>query len=191
MLRCAITSGDFPARHGKRWASQGVELVQLRAKTLEAGGLATLGRTILNDIALAGYGHTQLLVNGRADVAAAIGAAGVHLTAAPDELTPADVRRVFTHAGRSRPVVSVSCHTADEVCRARDNGAEYILFGPVFEKRVGDELVSEGVGLQRLREACHLARAVPVLALGGITAATTDLCIAAGAAGVAGIRLFD
>jgi thiamine-phosphate pyrophosphorylase len=190
MLRCAITDGEYLGGDAGRWAAEGVDLVQLRAKTLEAGALADLGRWILRDIAETASTHTKLLINGRADVAVAIGADGVHLTAREGELTPQQVRAVFAHAGRPAPLVSVSCHTLEEVARARDQRADYILFGPVFEKRVGDEVVQGGVGLERLHEACGTAASVPVLALGGVTQQTIPFCLQAGARGIAGIRLF-
>jgi thiamine-phosphate pyrophosphorylase len=64
------------------------------------------------------------------------------------------------------------------------------LFGPVFEKRVDGEMVGKGVGLEKLQEACNEAGNTPVLALGGVTWPRAELCIEAGASGVAGIRLF-
>lgn len=191
MLRCAITDGRYLSGDARRWAAEGVDFVQLRDKTLEAGALAELGRQILDDIAEAKSTRTRLLINGRADVAIAIGAAGVHLTAHKDELTPDDVRRAFALAGKDRPIVGVSCHALDEVQRAKENRADYILFGPVFEKRVDGELVSEGVGLDRLREACDLAKDVPVLALGGVTPESAISCISVGAAGFAAVRAFS
>lgn len=190
MLRCAITDGQYVVGDATRWCADGVDFVQLRDKTLEAGALANLGRRILEDVAEAKSSRAKLLINGRADVAIAIGAAGVHLTAHKHELTPDDVRRVFGYAGKGLPIVGVSCHTLDEIKGAKENRADYILFGPVFEKHVAGELVSEGIGLDRLREACELAQNIPVLALGGVTWASAGLCIAAGAAGFAGIRAF-
>lgn len=190
MLRCAITNGHCLVGDAERWAKNGVDFVQLRAKTLEAGALADLGRSILHDIAESASAQTGLLINGRADVAIAIGAAGVHLTASEDELTPEEVRIVYDHAGLDPPIVSVSCHTLEEVTRARDNKADLILFGPVFEKRVAGEQVSGGVGLSVLAKACKLAEPVRVLALGGVTWQNAGDCIAAGATGIAGIRIF-
>jgi thiamine-phosphate pyrophosphorylase len=78
----------------------------------------------------------------------------------------------------------------EEVRRAAGNGVDLILFGPVFEKRVADVVVVEGLGLDALQEACAAAEGTPVLALGGVTWPRAELCIEAGAAGVAGIRLF-
>ena len=200
MLRYAITQadrfgeGDAARQAGlladaERWAAEGMDYVQLREKDLLAGDLLTLTRGMVTVFRRHG-GRTKLLVNGRADVAVGGGADGVHLTAHPDELTPEQVRRVFALAGVKEPVVSVSAHTLSEVERARDGGADLILFGPVFEKRVGGEVVVEGTGLERLREACVAAGDVPVLALGGVISENACVCLGAGAAGTAGIRLF-
>lgn len=190
MLRYAITDGHYLAGDAARWANEGVDFVQLRAKTLEAGALADLGRSILHDIAETGSTQTKLLINGRADVAIAIGAAGVHLTAHKDELTPQQVRTLYDHAALASPIVSISCHTLEEVTRARDSRADLILFGPVFEKRIDGHVVTDGVGLNVLAEVCKLAEPVRVLALGGVTLQNATDCIAAGAAGIAGIRMF-
>jgi thiamine-phosphate pyrophosphorylase len=190
MLRCAITDGHYLVGAAGRLANNGVEFVQLRDKTLEAGALADLGRSILHDIAETGSTSTKLLINGRADVAIAIGAAGVHLTARADELTAEQVRILYDHADLGSPIVSISCHTLQEVARARDNKADLILFGPVFEKRIDGQVVTDGAGLGVLAKVCKLAEPVPVLALGGVTWQNAADCIAAGAAGIAGIRIF-
>ena len=196
MIRYAVTpralfAGDEvqrsaeQVRHAERWAAEGIDFVQLREKDLEAGALAELAGRLVRAM----RSRTKLLVNGRADVAVAAGAAGVHLTAHPDELTPVQVRQIFGLAGVDAPVISASCHTLAEVERAQDSGVDLILFGPVFEKRVGGEVVLGGVGLEALRRACVAAAPVKVLALGGVTRENAGACINAGAAGVAGIRL--
>jgi thiamine-phosphate pyrophosphorylase len=84
----------------------------------------------------------------------------------------------------------VSCHTPEEVTRARENGADLILFGPIFEKRIDGRVVADGAGLRMLANVCKLAEKVPVLALGGVTSQNATDCIASGAAGIAGIRIF-
>ena len=186
------------------WAAAGVDaagrphFVQVREKDLPAGELAALARKLL---AILGTGDPapKLLVNSRADVAIAVAAAGVHLTAAPGELTPAQVRRLYAATGLPEPIVSVSCHTLADVARAASSepgsAVSLILFGPVFEKVVcaqpiGDQPAAAGSGLDLLRAACAAAAPTPVLALGGITQANTAACLAAGAAGIAAIRLF-
>ena len=190
MLKCAITSGEGWAalEHARRWADEGVDYVQLREKQMAAGELVKLAVAMLE--VLRESGKTKLLVNGRPDVAVAAGADGVHLTAAEGELTVDQVRAVFEAAAAGRPLISVSCHTLEEVRRAVSDGADFLLFGPVFEKRVDGEMVGKGVGLDRLQEASKAADGTPVLALGGITWPRAELCIEAGASGVAGIRLF-
>jgi thiamine-phosphate pyrophosphorylase len=114
----------------------------------------------------------------------------VHLTAHRDELTPQQVRSLFVHARLPSPIVSVSCRTPADIAGARHHAADFILFGPVFEKRVDGEVVARGVGVEALSLACAIAQPVPLLALGGITSENTAACMTAGAAGVAGIRLF-
>jgi thiamine-phosphate pyrophosphorylase len=191
MLRCAITSGDgwTATSQARRWAAEGVEFVQLREKQLGVGELARLAAAMR--VELPAGGKTKLLVNNRTDVAVAAGADGVHLTSRPGELTAEQVRRVFAASGSREPVVSASCHTAAEVRQAVSGRVDLILFGPVFEKRVADEVVVAGVGLEALREACKIAGTTPVLALGGVTEQNAALCVEAGAAGIAGIRLFS
>ncbi len=172
-----------------RWTAAGIDFVQLREKSLGAGELFLLARETLDALGQPSR-RPRLLVNGRPDIAAAAGADGVHLTSRVGELTPAQARQIFAAANLPRCVVSVSCHTIDEVAAARDADADLILLGPVFEKRVGGSVVAPGQGLVQLHRACATAGAVPVLALGGVTSANQDVCLQAGAAGVAGIRLF-
>ena len=201
MVRCAISdcrhlSSDRARARAlllnlaRDWAIAGVELIQLREKDLAAGELLALAQELLQVVRAAGSGSTSLVINGRADVAVAAGADGVHLTGDRDELAPAQVRGLFAHAGLPAPTVTVSCHSMDDVLRATERGADYILFGPVFEKWSGGERLSGGTGLDRLREACAVAGSIPVFALGGVTEENAGMCLEAGAAGIAAIRLF-
>jgi len=175
---------------GRRWAQDGIDYIQLREKKMNAAELTGLARTILEEIATMPQAKTKLLINGRPDVAVAAGAAGVHLTSHPDELTPEQVRTIFAVSTDDAPVISVSCHTLDEVRRAHEARVDLILFGPVFEKRVARQLIQDGSGLKMLEAACRAAEGTPVLALGGVTTENTADCVAAGAAGIAAIRLF-
>ncbi len=188
--RNALEARWLAALH--RWAKDGVDFVQLREKALPAGEIFTLaeqGVRFLGNLPTA-RNRPCLLVNSRADIAAAAGLGGVHLTARLGELRPEQVRGIFGAAGLTGCTVSMSCHNLGEVRAARDAGADLILFGPVFEKRVGDRIVVAGTGLEELARAADLARPVPLLALGGVTPATAPFCLEAGAAGTAGIRLF-
>jgi thiamine-phosphate pyrophosphorylase len=170
----------------KRLAAGGVDFLQLREKDLEAKELIGVARRIIT-VARSGDPALRVLVNGRVDVALAAGADGVHLPSGPEQLTVGQVRRLF--AVRDA-VVSVACHSLAEVERASGDGADLILFSPVFGKQLvsGEELA--GAGLERLAEACHAAGDTPVLALGGVTTENAQACVDAGAGGIAGTRLF-
>ena len=197
MLRYAITSRTvFPGdpRHqlaelvaqAARWASAGIDFIQLREKDLPAATLAGLARRILKTLPIT----TKLLVNSRLDIAIAVDAHGVHLPASPDELTPAQVRHLYAAASLPPPVITVSCHTLAEVARARDSRVDAILFAPVFGKSVSGEMVTPAQGLDQLRAACIVAAPTLVYALGGVTLENAPACLQAGAIGIAGIRLF-
>jgi thiamine-phosphate pyrophosphorylase len=162
-----------------------VDYIQLREKDLAAAPLAALARAMLKAI---GNSPTKLLLNSRADVALATGVHGLHLTASPDELTPAQIRALYAAANQPVPIISVSCHTLAEVERARD--VDLILFGPVFKKEIHGQPIAPGIGIAALQTACVAAGKLSLLALGGVTEENIAECIAAGAAGVAGIRLF-
>jgi thiamine-phosphate pyrophosphorylase len=190
MLRYAITSGSYNRGDAARWATDGIDFIQLREKVMNTAGLIDLARSILEEIASVPGSRTRLLINGRADVAVAARADGVHLTSHPNELTPEEVRRVFAQSAVREPVISISCHTLDEVQRAHDARVALILFGPVFEKRIANRHITDGSGLRALEAACLAASTTPVLALGGITLENTTACLSAGAAGIAAIRLF-
>jgi thiamine-phosphate pyrophosphorylase len=193
MLRYAITGDTFTPADAVRLAASGVDYIQLRDKRSPAAHVVVLAREILAAIASVTNAPTRLLINSRADVALAAGAHGVHLTSNPNELTPQQVRTLFASNPYSlipNPCTSISCHTLDDVTRAHALGPDLILFGPVFEKRVANLHITDGSGLDLLHRACLAANGTPVLALGGITHENTPACLAAGAAGIAAIRLF-
>jgi thiamine-phosphate pyrophosphorylase len=173
-----------------RLAALNVDYLQLREKHLPAADLVTLARAILTTLR---DSPTKLLINSRADIAISIRAHGVHLTSAPGELTPAQVHTLYAHAGLPAPIISLSCHTLEEVSHTThlppDARPTLILFGPVFEKIVAAD-THPGTGLELLASACRAAAPIPVLALGGITAENTPSCLASGATGIAAIRLF-
>ena len=120
-----------------------------------------------------------LLVNDRIDVAMAAGADGVHLPSAGTP--PGEARRLLG----STPLVSVSCHSRDDVARALAGGADFATFGPVYDTP-SKRGYGPPVGLERLREAAALG--LPLVGLGGIDAGNARAVAEAGAAGVAAIR---
>jgi thiamine-phosphate pyrophosphorylase len=173
-------------------ARAGVDYIQLREKNLPARELEALAREAVRICRETRNQNrdTRLLVNSRSDVALAAGADGVHLPS--DDISASDARAIWSAAFARNSkletrncLIAVSCHTADEVRLAEAQGADFAVFGPVFEK-VGTSL---RVGLDALRAACR--GHMPVLALGGITLANARACVEAGAAGIAAIRLFQ
>jgi thiamine-phosphate pyrophosphorylase len=189
-LKLSTAEGGLDAlsRQAARLAAEGVEFLQLREKDLPASELVAVARRLLRAV---GDSETRLLINGRADVAIATAAHGVHLSSLPEELTPRQVHDLYARASLPAPVVTISCHTLADVIRHRLAPITAILFGPVFEKSVSGEHRAVGTGLALLRQACIAAAPVPILALGGITATDAAACLEAGASGVAGIRLFQ
>ena len=168
-------------------AHAGVDYIQLREKDLAARDLERLARDAVQ-IVRENSATAKLLINGRADVALASGADGVHLPAG--ELAASEVRALWMQASDRAPVVAVSAHTIEEVRAAADQGASFAVLAPIFEKAHTDV---RPVGIDALRAACAstLPAEFAVLALGGVTLANVEACLAAGAAGVAGIRLFQ
>ena len=176
-------------------AHAGIDYIQLREKDLSPRELERLAHEAVS--AVGPDSRTKLLINARTDVALACNADGVHLPAG--EIPASEVRTLWTKCRKSQPVIGVSAHSIDEVRLAYSHGADFALLAPIFEKV---QTATPGLGLDLLREACSLSPAqpnvegsgpghFPVLALGGVTVDNARACLAAGAAGVAGIRLFQ
>jgi thiamine-phosphate pyrophosphorylase len=149
--------------------------VQLREKDLDDRALLELARAARAALPPV----IPLLVNSRLDVALAAGADGVHLPA--DGVPVAPLRARFG----SGILIGRSTHSVAEVERARDEGADYVTFGPVWETPGKGTPVGTG------ELARAVAAGVPVYALGGVTLERFGELAAAGAAGVAAIRLFQ
>lgn len=200
MLLCYITDrtqfpGDETAHRRtllnkiKEAAACGIDYIQLREKDLPIRELELLAHAareaILENSQTRPALRTHLLINSRVDVAIACSADGVHLRS--DDISPGDVRKIWSARRNDRPVIGVSCHTIADVARAAADGADFAVFAPVFEKK--DAPNASTTGLAALHEACR--QNVPVLALGGVNLENARSCIEAGAVGVAGIRLFQ
>jgi thiamine-phosphate pyrophosphorylase len=153
-------------------------MVQIRERDLAARDLYWLTKAVTER--LRGRG-TLVLVNDRADIAACAGA-GVHLTTR--SLTAEVVRDTMGPDF----LIGVSTHNQQEAEIAERGGADFIVFGPVFETPDKAEY-GEPVGLAALRLVAT-SLTIPVIALGGIKPTNFHQAFDAGAAGVAGISMF-
>jgi thiamine-phosphate pyrophosphorylase len=168
-------------------AAAGVDYIQLREKDLSTRELERLGFQAV--AAMPADSASKLLINSRLDVALACGAHGVHLPAG--DLNPGEVRALWSRATERACVIGASAHSAREIALAESHGADFAVFGPVFEKAGA----TNPGGLQQLQQVCHRSQAavppMPVLALGGVTVQNASKCLSAGCNGLAGIRLFQ
>jgi thiamine-phosphate pyrophosphorylase len=172
----------------------GVDLIQIREKDLSARELLQLAKHAV--AAARGRGEAQdplsgpalfqgsrIVVNDRLDVAMAAEAHGVHLG------TQSMPARVVRSMVPEKFLVGVSCHSLEEARAAESSGADYILLGPVFETP-SKLAYGPPLGLEKLRGVATLVK-IPVIALGGIAVSRVWPCLEAGAAGIAGIRVFQ
>jgi thiamine-phosphate pyrophosphorylase len=179
----------------RRAAGAGVDWIQIREKDLSGEYLLDLSLAAITGTRLPDGGsksatqpqETSVLINDRLDVALAVNAAGVHLGG---QSVP--VAALGKFRGSLFPndfLIGASCHSQDAARAAEQDGADYVLFGPIFEtpSKAG---MGPPQGIARLAAICHAVR-IPVLAIGGITTGNACECIAAGAAGIAAIRLFQ
>jgi thiamine-phosphate pyrophosphorylase len=172
----------------------GIDWIQIREKDLPGKELSSLTREAVaqtKQINERSRARTRIIVNDRLDVALSEHTGGVHL--GEHSLSVQDVCKWLNAkpdlAERDKFLVGVSCHSVQAAVSAARDGADYIFFGPVFAT---PSKTSFGMpqGIQRLAEVCS-AVAIPVLAIGGITLDNTGDCFAAGAGGIATIRLFQ
>src|SRR5215471_11047826 len=186
MLRYYITDrhaagGVTPLfRYIERALQNGVDWIQIREKDLSARELYALTTQVLE---LAWPYPARILVNARADVALAAGAHGVHL---PGSSIAPKILRTIVPEGF---LIGVSVHTPEEIRMAQGEEADFVVFGPIFPP-LSKSASLPPVGIDGLRDAVRNVT-IPVLALGGITPENASTCIEAGAAGIAGISLFQ
>ena len=158
----------------------GIQLIQIREKRLSGRRLFELTAQAAE---ITRGTSTRLLVNDRADVATTAGADGVHLTTT--SLAAGIVRAAFG----KRLLIGASTHSVAELKAARDGGADFAVFGPVYET-ASKMRYGRPVGLESLSRAVNQVAPFPVLAIGGLSAENTTDCLRAGVTGVAGISLF-
>jgi thiamine-phosphate pyrophosphorylase len=165
-------------------ARAGVHWIQIRDKALSGRELTALAAEALPRIPKS----CRLLVNDRLDVACAVRAGGAHF--GEHSLPVQAAKRLIRERGLGDDFLAgVSAHLLESAQAAEKNGADYVIFGPVFET---PSKVAYGPpqGIERLAEVCG-SLAIPVMAIGGITVENARTCVAAGVAGIAAIRLFQ
>jgi thiamine-phosphate pyrophosphorylase len=167
----------------------GVNWIQIREKDLSGRNCGLLTREALQRAAKSPASNAaRIVVNDRLDVALSEGAGGVHLGENSLPL-PEAKRLVKAQALSQHFLIGVSCHSLEAARSAASGGADYLFFGPLFATP-RKAAFGAPQGLERLREVCR-AVSIPVLAIGGITLVNASACLAAGASGIAAIRLFQ
>lgn len=163
----------------ERYIRLGADWIQIREKDLSDGDLFEAARATVKKAAEAGI---QVFINGRADIAPLSGAAGVQL---PSVSVPAArVKSFFPEL-----LVVKSCHTIEDILDAEAEGVDSVTVGPVFATPSKEGII-EPIGIDGLKNICSMCRK-PVIALGGMELGNIGLIREAGAAGAAGIRMFN
>jgi thiamine-phosphate pyrophosphorylase len=150
----------------------GATMVQLRLKDIDARELVGIARTLVAALPV------PVIVNDRADIAVAAGAAGVHVGV--DDIPAAALRRVMPPGF----IIGASVGTDDEVvCSV---GADYVGIGPVFAT-VSKPDAGDAIGVAEFARLADRS-GLPAVAIGGIDSTNCHQVIAAGASGIAVIR---
>jgi thiamine-phosphate pyrophosphorylase len=182
-----LTPGNFSAELARTLQiiesaiAFGIPLIQIREKNLPARLLFEVAAA---SVKISQNSPTRILINDRADVALSAGADGVHLTAAS---ISARIIRKNVPAGF---LIGVSTHTIEEAVRARRDGADFAVFGPVFATP-SKERYGPPQGIEKLAEVVKAVGRFPVVALGGIEETNLNETFRAGASGIAAIRLLN
>jgi thiamine-phosphate pyrophosphorylase len=158
----------------QRVLTAGAPAIQLRERDLSAKELMTLAREVQ---AVTASRTSQLLMNDRIDVALALEGVGVHLRS---NSLPVSVARQLLGARR---LLGMSVHAVEEAVQAESQGADYVILGPIYETP-SKQMFGPPLGIHTLEQACRLVR-IPIVGIGGVTAARACEMRRAGAFGVA------
>jgi thiamine-phosphate pyrophosphorylase len=162
------------AEAGLSAIKRGATVIQLRAPDLTARELEREANALVLKASV------PVVVSSRCDIALAAGAAGVHL---PER----DIRLAEARTLMGQRLVGRSVHSIEGAVAAEGDGADYLIFGPVWPSPSHPDERPQGI--EALADVARAVR-IPVLAIGGVTTERVEECAKAGAAGYAAIRLF-
>ena len=154
----------------------GVDIIQLREKSMEAGDLLRLGAPLVEACRAAGV---PFVVNDRPDVALALGADGVHL--GTNDLPASVARQIVPDA-----IVGLSTHRPSEVDVALTAHPDYFAVGPVNETPTKPG--RPGTGLELVSYAAGLSTEIPWFMTGGMSPDTIPAVLEAGGRRVVVVR---
>lgn len=158
-----------------------VDLIQIREKDLATRPLLDLATRAVE---LAKGSRCRILINDRLDIALAGSLGGVQLG-----YHSVETASVVKQLGRRELLIGASVHSMDQFLLASAEGASFATLGPIFPTP-SKSAYGPPLGLELLARVCQRA-SIPVFALGGIGMENYSSCLAAGAAGIAAIRLFQ
>ncbi len=158
----------------QRVFSAAAPAIQLRERDLSARELVMLAREVQ---VLTASRRSQFLINDRIDVALALEGVGVHLRS---NSLPVLVARELLGAQR---LLGISVHTVEEGLLAQSQGADYVVLGPIYETP-SKQMFGPPLGIHTLEKACRLI-SIPIIGIGGVTAARAREMRCAGAFGAA------
>jgi thiazole tautomerase (transcriptional regulator TenI) len=148
-----------------------IDVFHIREKQLTARELYDGVKTLIQ----VGIPHEKIMINDRMDVAAALQVKGGQL--AYHSLPVRAVRGSFPHLN-----IGCSIHSLEEGLQAEKDGANYVLFGHIYQTESKRGLEPRGIG--QLKAICdHLQ--IPVIAIGGVTPENIGEIMQSGASGVA------
>ena len=168
-------TGLTHAEQVRRLASGGASLIQLREKTRGAREFHASAKAALM---VAKESGIKLIINDRVDIAAALGADGVHL--GQDDLPVSAARELLG----PQAIIGLSTHNMRQAQAALNLSIDYLALGPIFSTSTKDDTAPE-LGVEGLREVRHALGEFPLVAIGGITADRALDVIRAGANSVA------
>jgi thiamine-phosphate diphosphorylase len=174
-LRAATPSPPRGEGRGEGLKPISATIIQLRAPGLSTARLETEARELVASTSI------PVVVSSRCDVAIAAGAAGVHLP--ESDISVAEARTLL-----GRRLIGRSVHSIGAAQQAESEGADYVIFGPVWES--ASHAGTNAAGLDALAQLVRSV-GIPVLAIGGVTEVRVNELLAVGADGYAAIRLFE